>query len=74
MKFSFLNKVIGAQGLGALGDRMKRAVCHQVPEESMTKQQREVFRAKKKKKKFGHQQRFELGSLDPKSRVLTITP
>ena len=30
-------KVIGAQGLGPLGDRTKRADRHEVPEESTTK-------------------------------------
>ena len=32
-----INKVIGAQGLGALGDRTKQADRHEVPEESTTK-------------------------------------
>ena len=35
-------KVIGAQGLGALGDRTKRADRHEVPEESMTKQPNQI--------------------------------
>ena len=35
--FEVLKKVIGAQGLGPLGDRTKRADRHEVPEESTTK-------------------------------------
>ena len=35
-------KVIGAQGLGALGDRTKRADRHEVPEESTTKQPNQI--------------------------------
>jgi len=35
-------KVIGAQGLGPLGDRMKQADRHEVPEESTTKQPNQI--------------------------------
>ena len=37
LRYNHSIKVIGAQGLGSLGDRTKRADRHEVPEESTTK-------------------------------------
>ena len=45
-------KVIGAQGLGPLGDRTKRALRHQVPEESTTKQPNQIQGGIQSKKKY----------------------
>ena len=37
LSLDYIKKVIGAQGLGALGDWTKQADRHEVPEESTTK-------------------------------------